>query len=833
MSTKSRSLQNGTSQNPITFRGCGYGQYRLDFRKLIIGNRPSNSPTNQPTRLNYCIFNNLTTITPFQVVTSLPTNIPLLIENNSSDRSDAKMDIMNTSQNLYIQNIGNNNMDIDLGTNGPNGKFTFKGIIHVPQYRTVTFHSSFEGSQYLFENNTYLEIEGNMIAQGSSATQRVFFNNTGNQGDWYFMNVWGSAKLKNCDIKNSWGGLMATSPSGEIKIENCLFENNRQSDISISNFLSARYTPLISNNVFNCSENQAASITCMNGANVDIKNNTFNNVSGSGIFLYYMSNPQVIENVLYASSNPYTEPIAGIFSYSSAGNINCNYSTNFYNGVLLDNSSPKLFNNVITNNGVGLYVTNGSTPQMTPSFDLDITLYDGGYNSIHDNLYEEIKCNNSTGLDVPLSLPVMDNGYNSIYHNGPVDCLFELGNQLLEPYNIRNNYWGVLGPEGRICPSIVNVNYEPFLLEIPPSINCYAQEEIADNSTMLPEVLLMGSANISSHNGEYIEAISKYKQFINLSNNSQFLYLPISSIYHNSVLDSIVDFYSNEIYYQSLSQQYSNETLLSRYCNSFSTASDVMQPSYTEAIDEYQDIIVNPISENERHYANINQIRTFSLMMDSLLGGYDNGNIGGYNSAISSREIDSKLNNFLNVKVSKNSQPSKKFKNNDQNDVRINAEGTKDRQLINLRKSAGLEDIRTAGLRKNEVKELVHKAILFKIYEFALLNNSTSDRPLDKVLYSQKHATTTNNPLVFKLFQNYPNPFNPISSIKYDVAKESFVSIKIYDILGREVKTLVSEIKNPGNYDVLFDGSDYASGVYIYRIEAGSFVDVKRMVLLK
>ncbi|MCC7159512.1 MAG: right-handed parallel beta-helix repeat-containing protein, partial [Ignavibacteria bacterium] len=609
---------NGTSQNPITFRGCGYGQYRLDFRKLIIGNRPSNSPTNQPTRLNYCIFNNLTTITPFQVVTSLPTNIPLLIENNSSDRSDAKMDIMNTSQNLYIQNIGNNNMDIDLGTNGPNGKFTFKGIIHVPQYRTVTFHSSFEGSQYLFENNTYLEIEGNMIAQGSSATQRVFFNNTGNQGDWYFMNVWGSAKLKNCDIKNSWGGLMATSPSGEIKIENCLFENNRQSDISISNFLSARYTPLISNNVFNCSENQAASITCMNGANVDIKNNTFNNVSGSGIFLYYMSNPQVIENVLYASSNPYTEPIAGIFSYSSAGNINCNYSTNFYNGVLLDNSSPKLFNNVITNNGVGLYVTNGSTPQMTPSFDLDITLYDGGYNSIHDNLYEEIKCNNSTGLDVPLSLPVMDNGYNSIYHNGPVDCLFELGNQLLEPYNIRNNYWGVLGPEGRICPSIVNVNYEPFLLEIPPSINCYAQEEIADNSTMLPEVLLMGSANISSHNGEYIEAISKYKQFINLSNNSQFLYLPISSIYHNSVLDSIVDFYSNEIYYQSLSQQYSNETLLSRYCNSFSTASDVMQPSYTEAIDEYQDIIVNPISENERHYANINQIRTFSLMMDSL-----------------------------------------------------------------------------------------------------------------------------------------------------------------------------------------------------------------------
>lgn len=92
---------------------------------------------------------------------------------------------------------------------------------------------------------------------------------------------------------------------------------------------------------------------------------------------------------------------------------------------------------------------------------------------------------------------------------------------------------------------------------------------------------------------------------------------------------------------------------------------------------------------------------------------------------------------------------------------------------------------------------------------------------------------STNIPGVYKLYQNYPNPFNPVTNIKFDIPKSSPVKIVIYDIIGREVKTLVNEFKNAGAYEMNFDASNIASGTYIYRIEAGDFVDVKKMVLIK
>jgi hypothetical protein len=91
----------------------------------------------------------------------------------------------------------------------------------------------------------------------------------------------------------------------------------------------------------------------------------------------------------------------------------------------------------------------------------------------------------------------------------------------------------------------------------------------------------------------------------------------------------------------------------------------------------------------------------------------------------------------------------------------------------------------------------------------------------------------TNLPLVFSLAQNFPNPFNPVTTIKYALPKDVKVVIKIYDILGREVRTLVNEFRKAGYYDVKFDMSSYASGVYFYRIEAGEFVVSKKMVLVK
>ncbi|HKJ81731.1 MAG TPA: T9SS type A sorting domain-containing protein [Ignavibacteriaceae bacterium] len=85
----------------------------------------------------------------------------------------------------------------------------------------------------------------------------------------------------------------------------------------------------------------------------------------------------------------------------------------------------------------------------------------------------------------------------------------------------------------------------------------------------------------------------------------------------------------------------------------------------------------------------------------------------------------------------------------------------------------------------------------------------------------------------YDLAQNYPNPFNPATVIKYQVPKDSHVSLKVYDILGREVATLIDGFKSQGRYNVTFNAGNLASGVYIYQLRADDFVANKKLILMK
>ena len=85
----------------------------------------------------------------------------------------------------------------------------------------------------------------------------------------------------------------------------------------------------------------------------------------------------------------------------------------------------------------------------------------------------------------------------------------------------------------------------------------------------------------------------------------------------------------------------------------------------------------------------------------------------------------------------------------------------------------------------------------------------------------------------FELAQNYPNPFNPSTSIKFSIPQAAKVMLKVYDILGREVATLINSEKLAGNYEVNFDASKFASGVYVYTLTAGDFTSTKKMMLMK
>ena len=85
----------------------------------------------------------------------------------------------------------------------------------------------------------------------------------------------------------------------------------------------------------------------------------------------------------------------------------------------------------------------------------------------------------------------------------------------------------------------------------------------------------------------------------------------------------------------------------------------------------------------------------------------------------------------------------------------------------------------------------------------------------------------------FSLGQNYPNPFNPNTKINFSIPKSEYTFLRVYDILGREVKTLVAEPLNAGEYQVDFDAKDLSSGMYYYSLRSGDFISVKKMVLVK
>ena len=85
----------------------------------------------------------------------------------------------------------------------------------------------------------------------------------------------------------------------------------------------------------------------------------------------------------------------------------------------------------------------------------------------------------------------------------------------------------------------------------------------------------------------------------------------------------------------------------------------------------------------------------------------------------------------------------------------------------------------------------------------------------------------------FALFQNYPNPFNPITKLKYQIPQISFVTLKVFDVLGSEIAILVNEEKHMGSYEVDFEAFDIPSGVYFYQLQAGNYIETKKMLLLK
>ena len=114
--------------------------------------------------------------------------------------------------------------------------------------------------------------------------------------------------------------------------------------------------------------------------------------------------------------------------------------------------------------------------------------------------------------------------------------------------------------------------------------------------------------------------------------------------------------------------------------------------------------------------------------------------------------------------------------------------------------------------------------------EFPIISNTGNRFDL---AFAEDNSNENTTPYSYSLTQNFPNPFNPSTTIQYTIADAQRVELKVYDLLGREVQTLVNDVQNPGSYNIMFNAQNLSSGVYFYKLTAGSFTDIKKMTLVK
>jgi hypothetical protein len=122
---------------------------------------------------------------------------------------------------------------------------------------------------------------------------------------------------------------------------------------------------------------------------------------------------------------------------------------------------------------------------------------------------------------------------------------------------------------------------------------------------------------------------------------------------------------------------------------------------------------------------------------------------------------------------------------------------------------------------------------IFGLSEFSVGNSGLIFYHEDSVAVTSVDQLTMNNPELFSLYQNYPNPFNASTRIKFAVNRPQLVTLKLYNLLGSEITTILNELKSPGLYEVEFDASSLPSGIYFYTMTSGAFSSAKKLILLK
>ena len=617
--------------------------------------------------------------------------------------------------------------------------------------------------------------------KGTSNTNKLALEFSGNNTA-VLVKPGSSLTMDYCNITGAYQGIVT--------------ETGARSYVNISNStISATYCGIslvsgsssedITSQIYKC--NLSSSLYGISASNYNLILIKENIQNGCGINISNSSSAFLQGNIITGIGNATTY---GIFMSSSTGNIRCNTITNCLNGIHLANSSPDVGGNTLQGNKRhGMYIGSGSIPNLVGHLQLDPPLYFpiSGFNKIYSNGSETGPTpidNDGSEIYLASSNILLNNGCNQISDDRLSTALMNtqylisgsLPSGGFRTLNAIYNYWGTKTIAANRFKNL-NVTFSPYYIEncpLPAQGNPGgggAETLVLKTSTGLVVDTLIAAEGVPEDYSDLQVAYSEADNLFATGNVTQ----------------------AKPLYEQIVTGNYTSEEKLSAYNKLYA--------------------IGNLTGENETYFTSLQT--TFEDIanneVDTLIKKVYNQN--AIKCDVSKEEYLTAINKFDEI-----------IQQNPNSEEAVYAE-------IDIITTALNIDTTNPGFGK--------------IGGGKYLVKGTSDylSKLNDILQSKFGINSKEGkqiiPTEYSLYQNYPNPFNPTTTIKFDIPDVgtglalSNVTLKIYDILGKEVATLINEQRSAGSYEHQFDASNLASGVYIYKLQAGDFVSSKKMILLK
>jgi hypothetical protein len=495
-----------------------------------------------------------------------------------------------------------------------------------------------------------------------------------------------------------------------------------------------------------------------------------------GIFLSNVTGTTVMGNVIISDK----EELPGIFAESMSGGIRTNIIEGHTSGIHLGNSSPDIGGNIITANKYhGIYIGTGSYPNMegyiagSPPVFYPVS----GYNKIFENggWEEENGPYDNDGSEIYFnnSNAVLSRGCNQIYDDR------EESSPLI-------NTWILMSGESIGFPASINAEYNfwgdtvhssrfsGIIVDFTP----YYTEPCA-----VPDGSEGGGLLAMTSDGQVIDTLYPAETTAPQLTQTELLYAEAEESFITADYSS-----ADQLYQQIINSQEAIEDKIKAYKRIYETGSITRKDGafFTDLRNEYLSL-ASSVSDT--------LLTKIFTQLASL-------------SLIKKTEIVPAIGEFDNI-----------IQQNPNTEEAIYAE-------IDAMTAAIMLEGNDTTLQKSKAgKYLVkNRSDYFGRLNEILKQNFGSGKP---------EAREETLPVEYSLYQNYPNPFNPTTKINYDLPEAGNISLIVYDILGRRVKVLVNDNQQAGRYEVSFNASNLASGVYIYQLRAEKFVSTKKMILLR